>query len=96
MNKQVQDATTDVLRTAYTQAKGLADTIDKTLRKTLEQLSDETDDLTEKQAILMHKAFYWIITSRRELKEAFNALWRWQYCIDNPQERQERQDKQYQ
>ncbi len=93
MNKQVQEIRTDVLRTAYNQVKELADTIDKTLRKTIEQLCDEQGTLTDEQGTLLGRTFYWILTSRRELNKTFDALWEWQYYLYNPQDRLELPDK---
>lgn len=96
----------DVLRyTAYDQADDLADAFDKTLRKTVEQLCDETDDLTDEEEALLSKAFYSMHKARRALHKTFETLWEWHLVADRTPGttrqgsqglRGERQDKQYQ
>lgn len=65
----------DVLRyTAYDQAEDLADAFDKTLRKTIEQLVDETDDISDEEEALLSKAFYSMHKARRALHKTFETL----------------------
>lgn len=77
----------DVLRyTAYDQADDLADAFDKTLRKTVEQLCDETDDLTDEEEALLSKAFYSMHKARRALHKTFETLWEWHLVADRTPE----------
>lgn len=78
----------DVLRyMAYDQAKDLADAIDKTLRKTIEQLVDETDDLTHEEEVRLSKVFYSMHKARRALHKTFDTLWEWHLAVDPTLER---------
>lgn len=84
----------DVLRyTAYDQAKDLADAIDKTLVKTLDQLLDETDNITGEEKALLSKAFFSMHKARRALHKTFGALWEWQLVADRTPERMAQLDK---
>lgn len=84
----------DVLRyTAYNQTKDLADALDKTLRKTIEQLCDETDDLTDEEEALLSKAFYSMHKARRALHKTFGALWEWHIAVDPTRGRMAQVDK---
>ena len=84
----------DVLRgMAYDQATDLADAFDKTLRKTVEQLCDETDDLTDEEEALLSKAFYSMHKTRRALHKTFATLWEWHLVADRTPERMEQLDK---
>lgn len=78
----------DVLRyTAYDQARDLTDALDKTLRKTVEQLVDETDDLTDEEEALLSRIFYSMHKARRALHKTFDALWEWHNELDRSPER---------
>lgn len=78
----------DVLRyIAYDQAKDLAGALDETLRKTIEQLCDETDDITDEEEGLLSKTFYLMHKARRALHKTFDTLWEWQYDLDRSPER---------
>lgn len=78
----------DVLRyMAYDQAKDLADALDKTLRKAVEQLCDETDDLTDDEEALLSKIFYSMHKARRALHKTFDTLWEWRNELDRSPER---------
>lgn len=78
----------DVLRyTAYDQTKDLTDALDKTLRKTIEQLCDETDDLTDEEEALLSRIFYLMHKARRALHKTFDTLWEWRNELDRSPER---------
>ena len=78
----------DVLRDiAYDQAKDLTDAIDETLRKTIEQLCDETDSLTDEEEAQLSKAFYSMHKARRALHKTFDTLWEWRNELDHSPER---------
>lgn len=84
----------DMLRyTAYDQAKDLVDAIDKTLRKTIEQLCDETDELTDQEEVLLSNAFFSMHKARRALHKTFDTLWEWHLAVDRTPERMEQLDK---
>lgn len=84
----------DVLRDiAYDQAKDLAGALDETLRKTVEQLCDETDDLTDEEEVLLSKAFYSVHKARRALHKTFDTLWKWQYDLNRTRDRAERMEQ---
>lgn len=84
----------DVLRyMAHDQTKDLADAIDKTLRKTIEQLVDETDDLTHEEEVRLSKIFYLMHKARRALHETFDTLWEWQLAVDRTPARMAQLDK---
>lgn len=78
----------DVLRDiAYDQAKDLAGALDETLRKTIEQLCDETDDLTYEEEALLSRIFYLMHKARRALHKTFDTLWEWRNELDHSPER---------
>lgn len=84
----------DVLRSmAYDQAKDLADAIDKTLVKTLDQLLDETDNLIGEEEACMKQAFYSTCKAQRALHKAFGALWEWHIAVDPTPGRMAQLDK---
>lgn len=84
----------DVLRyTAYNQAKDLADAIRKTLVETVEQLLDETDNITGEEEACMKQAFYSTCKAQRALHKAFGALWEWHIAVDPTPGRMEQLDK---
>lgn len=87
----------DVLRdVAFDQARDLASALDKTLRKTIEQLCDETDSLTDDEEGRLSKAFYSMHKARRALHKTYEALWEWQYDLEDHKraiERMEQLDK---
>lgn len=78
----------DVLRDiAYDQAKDLAGALDETLRKTVEQLVDETGDLTDEEEALLSRIFYLMHKARRALHKTFDTLWEWRNELDHSPER---------
>ena len=84
----------DVLRSmAYDQAKDLADAIDKTLVKTLDQLLDETDNLIGEEEACMKQAFYSTCKAQRALHKTFGALWEWHIAVDPTRGRMAQVDK---
>lgn len=84
----------DVLRLmAYNQARALADAIDKTLCKTIEQLYNETDDLTHDEEEWLCKAFYLMHTARRALNKTFGTLLEWRLTVECTPERMEQLSK---
>lgn len=84
----------DVLRDiAYDQAKDLAGALDETLRKTIEQLCDETDSLTDEEEAQLSKIFYSMHKARRALHKTFDTLWEWHLVADRTPERMEQLDK---
>ena len=84
----------DVLRAmAYNQAKDLTDAIDKTLVKTLDQLLDETGNITGEEVALLSKAFFSMHKARRALHKTFGALWEWHLVADRTPERLAQLDK---
>lgn len=84
----------DVLRSmAYDQAKDLTEAINKTLRKTIEQLCNEADTITHEEEELLSKAFYAMHKARRALHKTFDALWEWQLVADRTPERMGQLDK---
>lgn len=77
----------DVLRyMAYDQADDLADAFDKTLRKTIEQLCDETDDLTYDEERRLRKIYATMHRAHTALKDTFGALWEWHQVVDRTRE----------
>lgn len=84
----------DVLRyMAYNQAKDLADAIDKTLSKTLDQLLDETDNITGEEEACLKQAFYSTCKAQRALHKTFGALWEWHIAVGRTQKRMVQIDK---
>lgn len=84
----------DVLRyTAYDQAKDLTDALDKTLRKTIEQLCDETDDLTYDEERRLRKIYATMHRAHTALKDTFGALWEWHQVVDRTREFREQTEK---
>lgn len=84
----------DVLRyMAYNQAKDLADAIDKTLSKTLDQLLDETDNITSEEEACLKQAFYSTCKAQRALNKTFGALWEWHVTVDRTPARMAQLDK---
>ena len=84
----------DVLRDiAYDQSKDLADALDKTLRKTVEQLCDETDSLTDEEEALLSKIFYSMHKARRALHKTFDTLFEWHQALGRTPERMAQLDK---
>lgn len=73
----------DVLRyTAYDQADDLADAFDKTLRKTVEQLCDETDDLTDLEKSRLNEIYTTMHRAYTALKDTISGLWEWHLSAD--------------
>lgn len=84
----------DVLRyMAYNQAKDLADAIDKTLSKTVEQLCDETDDLTDEEQARLNEIYTTMHRAYTALKDTISGLWEWHIAVDRTPERMAQLDK---
>lgn len=84
----------DVLRdVAFDQAKDLSDALDKTLRKTIEQLCNEVDDLTYDEERRLRKTYYLMHKARRALHETFDTLWEWHLAVDRTREFREQTEK---
>lgn len=84
----------DVLRyMAYDQAKDLADALDKTLLETVEQLCDETDDLTYDEERRLRKIYATMHRAHTALKDTFGALWEWHQVVDRTREFREQTEK---
>lgn len=83
----------DVLRAmAYNQAKDLADAIDKTLLETVEQLCDETDDLTGEEQARLNEIYATTHRAQTALNDTISALWEWHLAVDRTPERMEQLD----
>ncbi|WP_300970097.1 hypothetical protein [Porphyromonas vaginalis] len=84
----------DVLRdVAFDQARDLASALDKTLRKTIEQLCSETDDLTQDEERWLRKTVFSMIIARRALQETGDTLWEWRLVVDRTREFREQTEK---
>lgn len=84
----------DVLRyMAYDQAKDLADALDKTLLETVEQLCDETDDLTYDEERRLRKIYATMHRAHTALKDTFGALWEWHQVVERTREFREQTEK---